>query len=375
MAGFGSLSNSMGADFARYMAMDEAGQANALADKYAQLEARLGRKFASQLRDSLPPLDDRFTEIADSDEDVSGVLKVEGMDFVKARKELEQARRESANEPLGSPIQAMKLHIAAILSDTLPLVLYLATAMTKAIEDGTFVIQLQGEGFAADASLWELTKMKPENIWKTCKFVGNFILNVASSKANAYKTCNFARDSKSGDILGLARNQPTASFRSGFTTAKAAARNQKKTTIIGVQLLDVHFLQLSSRDAVAGHCSFAHTFAVAIGPEGFVIWQGWGEHGYRLDEWIDCGGDRVRTWDEAEQFVNDFEKLTKGKGLWNAKRNELYKKLFEVDLNQMCGSQGPEPRCLVPKFEPWVQLEVLADVKVKDILKFKLSDV
>jgi hypothetical protein len=38
------------------------------------------------------------------------------------------------------------------------------------------------------------------------------------------------------------------------------------------------------------------------------------------------------------------------KGKFEKKHNKLYKKLFDIDLFKLCGSNGPE-RPLVPKFE------------------------
>jgi hypothetical protein len=61
------------------------------------------------------------------------------------------------------------------------------------------------------------------------------------------------------------------------------------------------------------HFSFAHVFVIAVGPEGAVIWQSWGKFGYRMDEYLNQGGGRLRDWQEADQFVDDFTKLVSGK--------------------------------------------------------------
>lgn len=54
--------------------------------------------------------------------------------------------------------------------------------------------------------------------------------------------------------------------------------------------------------------------------------------------------------------------------MWTAKRNKLYKKLFEVDIKQICGSDGPE-RPITPEYEAWVRIHVLKDVKYEDVAK------
>lgn len=109
------------------------------------------------------------------------------------------------------------------------------------------------------------------------------------------------------------QNTPSASFLLTFLQAKAAALSEDKTTVMNVTLTDVHIFELARRGAAQQHFSFAHTFTVGIAPEGVIIWQAWGKHGYRLDEYMRDGHTRLRNWDEAEQFVRDFDKLATGK--------------------------------------------------------------
>ncbi|KAE9965300.1 hypothetical protein BLS_004801 [Venturia inaequalis] len=308
----------------------------------------------SQLNSTLPPLDERVTEVLDDTEPRSF--------FANVRIALETARNAS-----GTPIEVLKLQIAANISDTLPIAAYLASTMTAAIEGNAWTIPLFPKMFQFNADSFA----DAENIWKSCKFVTIFIMSIAASKAGALQAIKFCSMTRGGlPTLKLIRNTPTSSFRSAFVVAKTAAQKHGKTTVIGVALADVHIFEMAQRGTSDQVFSFAHSFVVSVGPEGFVVWQAWGEHGYNLAEWLKRGGDRVRTWEEAEDFTKDFTKLTAGKGSFDAKRNKLYKKLFDVDLFQICGSKGPE-RPLVPKFEAWVQLQILEDVKVEDILKFE----
>lgn len=252
----------------------------------------------SQLNNTLPPLDERISEIDDKDE-------LAEADFSKIEKNLKKVKKAA-----GSPIQALRSHVAAILSNTLPVALYLTTAMTTSVDEGKFVVQFNSAMLAEKEKEWDQANMNPNTIWKSSKFVANLITLLASSKANTQQA------NKSMSLmptLSLIRSTPTASFRAAFDTAKAAAEKKKQTTVISVSLADVHMLQLASRGQSEGHFSFAHSFAVAIGPEGLVVWQGYSDHGYRLDEWMARGGDRVRPWNEAEQFATDFGKLTESK--------------------------------------------------------------
>lgn len=52
-----------------------------------------------------------------------------------------------------------------------------------------------------------------------------------------------------------------------------------------------------------------------------------------------------------------------------SKRDKYYKQCFGVDIWGICGAkklQNP----VVPKFEPWVRLFVIEDVRVEDVKKF-----
>lgn len=88
---------------------------------------------------------------------------------------------------------------------------------------------------------------------------------------------------------------------------KALARGGKGTTsVLVVSLVDVHIFELARQGTSQGYTSFAHTFVLGIGPEGVVVWQSWGEHGYGLDEYISRGDARIRSWQEAGDFVDVF---------------------------------------------------------------------
>ena len=76
-----------------------------------------------------------------------------------------------------------------------------------------------------------------------------------------------------------------------------------------VSLVDVHSFELAKPNKPTGYTPFAHTFVLGIGPEGVIVWQGWGEHGYGLDEWISKGDARVRTWQEAGDLVENVERF------------------------------------------------------------------
>ena len=119
------------------------------------------------------------------------------------------------------------------------------------------------------------------------------------------------------------RNTSSASLQEAFRNAKSLARGEQRcTSLVSVSLSDVHIFELASRRKSQMYTSFAHTFVLGIGPAGVIIWQGWGEHGYGLDQYIARGSARVRTWQEAGDFVDRFEKFT------SHKVSHLYKVLI-----------------------------------------------
>ncbi|KAK5109590.1 hypothetical protein LTR85_002478 [Meristemomyces frigidus] len=207
--------------------------------------------------------------------------------------------------------------------------------------------------------------------WRSCKASATLVGLLACPKARLQEALRFQSQLRGGlPTLPMIKETPTTSFLDAFRRARELARGDREvTTVMAVSLIDVHIFELAKLGKSQGYTSFAHTFVVGIGPEGVVIWQGWGEHGYGLDEYIQRDGARVRTWQEAGDFVDRFDKMTKHKGPLDAKRNKLYKQLFEVDLFNICGPHGPS-RQLVPKFETWVRLLVFEDVKLEDVRKF-----
>jgi hypothetical protein len=149
-------------------------------------------------------------------------------------------------------------------------------------------------------------------LWKSCKMAATLVLLFATS--NDPKCLDNALKSQSRSLGGLPtydsiRETPSASLPLAFRRAKLAAMNDRQTTVLAVALVDVHIFELAQRDASEPYFSFAHVFTIGVGPEGVIVWQAWGKHGYRLDEYLNDGHGRVRDWSEADQFVRDFDKL------------------------------------------------------------------
>jgi hypothetical protein len=147
--------------------------------------------------------------------------------------------------------------------------------------------------------------------WNSCKLATTLVLLIACRHNEVFEALKFQSGQLGGlPTLSLIRSTPSSSFAQAFAKAKKAALNgEMATTVIGVSLIDVHIFELNVRGMAKPYTSFAHAFVVGVGPEGVVIWQSWGEYGYRLDEYLARNGARLRNWDEAEEFVRDFNRL------------------------------------------------------------------
>ncbi|KAI9368790.1 hypothetical protein BJX61DRAFT_546204 [Aspergillus egyptiacus] len=77
------------------------------------------------------------------------------------------------------------------------------------------------------------------------------------------------------------------------------------------------------------YMSFAHCFVPAIGREGFRVYQAWGEHDYRLDEYLKRGDLQLRSWQEATAFLKSFRKLCHYSGLWTRELKDAYRHVLK----------------------------------------------
>jgi hypothetical protein len=153
--------------------------------------------------------------------------------------------------------------------------------------------------------------------WNSCKMAATLVLLFAAPGDS--ESLFFAVKTQSRSLGGLPtlkhiRETPSASLDTAYRRAKQYAFGDgKRTTVMAVNLTDVHIFELAEQGKAQPYFSFSHVFVIAVGPEGAVIWQSWGKFGYRLDEYLNRGGGRLRIWQEADQFVNDFTKLVSSK--------------------------------------------------------------
>ncbi|RAL10281.1 uncharacterized protein BO97DRAFT_394372 [Aspergillus homomorphus CBS 101889] len=158
-----------------------------------------------------------------------------------------------------------------------------------------------------------------------------------------------------------------------FAQAKKAAIDGKvaKVTVLGVNLVDVEIIdrgEIKSRDM--DYTSFAHSFALAIGREGFRVYQAWQTRGLRFDQYLMNGGSRLRSWAESKSFLRNFKILSRPQKKWSPELNSAYAECFEVNIDLICGEGHMNPP-IIPVYRPWVRVFEINEVKIEDIKKFK----
>ena len=153
--------------------------------------------------------------------------------------------------------------------------------------------------------------------WNSCKLAATLVLLLAcpAEPELMFKALEFLSRSLGGlPTMETISNNASADLSKRFAQAKKAAIDGKigKVTVLGVNLVDVEMLERGEKKSCDMlYTSFAHSFVVAVGREGFRIYQAWGEHGYRLDEYLKRGHSRCRDWVEGKKFVKTFDKLAR----------------------------------------------------------------
>jgi hypothetical protein len=183
-------------------------------------------------------------------------------------------------------------------------------ALQHAVLEGETVVDLGG-GFRL------MDPLIPERVpWNSCKLTTTLLLILACPSRPESMLDALKWQSRSlGGLPNMAEisGNPSADLPKRFAQAKKAAIDGKigKVTVLGVNLVDVEMIERGEKRSLdMDYTSFAHSFAVAIGREGFRVYQSWGKHGYRLDQYLMRGGSRRRSWKEAKSFIKTFQKLS-----------------------------------------------------------------
>ncbi|QDS76796.1 hypothetical protein FKW77_002347 [Venturia effusa] len=185
------------------------------------------------------------------------------------------------------------------------------------------------------------------------------------------------------------RKEVTRELKTGSSQslAKTLLRARKEITQGGgnnITVLYVHLLDTyrwrEQLDAIDETISFIHYFTLAAGFDGIRIFQSYGPDPKmpHMTMWRHMlnGGARLRSWDEAAKFVEDFKILSTAAPAWSSKQYDAYARCFDYDLRSNIASAFPHGQKHVsPTFEPHVRILEFSNVTPQDIQKFDWSQV
>ena len=180
--------------------------------------------------------------------------------------------------------------------------------------------------------------------WNSCKLAATLVLVLAAPRdTNAtYEALKFPSQSLGGlPNMDIINNTPSADLAAGFAKAKKAAIDGKvgKVTVLCANLVDVEMMERGeNRSRDMAYTSFAHSFVLGISRAGWRIYQSWGEHGYRLEQWLGNGGAIIRDWNDAKRFLKTFSRLATSQV--HLQRLLRTAQTLRTDANRICRANG-----------------------------------
>lgn len=164
--------------------------------------------------------------------------------------------------------------------------------------------------------------------WFSCDVISMLILSLAAPAPMLSSLRNLAPGMADPELkpnpfkdIRVAELTPSQSLRTAFEYAKIAAFSpQKLTTVLMVSLVDTEHWRLPYypdmelqrvKCEAREYMALTHFFALGFEPEGMTMWQSWKHMGPRITDHVALGGAKVRSWEEAGEFVATFEDLVK----------------------------------------------------------------
>ncbi|KAK3673621.1 hypothetical protein LTR78_006526 [Recurvomyces mirabilis] len=206
--------------------------------------------------------------------------------------------------------------------------------------------------------------------WSSCRNTATLVSLLACPEQSLEHTVRSSPMYGESAPLGEIVNTESASLRDAYREAKTAAASGRTTVMVGT-LEDVQYHRLLQQSA---YLSFAYCLALGIRPEGAIVWQSWASrhHQYCFDEYLARSGATLKTFVEMDTFVDQFEDLAQHKGVWDGRCNDLYRKLFHVDIMHVCETTDAPP--ITPRYEPLVMIRGFNDVRMQHLQKFRFVD-
>ncbi|KAF2769489.1 hypothetical protein EJ03DRAFT_92577 [Teratosphaeria nubilosa] len=199
--------------------------------------------------------------------------------------------------------------------------------------------------------------------WNRCQAASSLVLLLACPEEKLKLAAKDQSTALGGvPTLSQIKRNSSASILEAYRAAKVAAK-QGKTTVMAITIADVRHRELLENRLPTPFASADHSAVMGIGPEGVIIWQA---NGYTLQQYIAAGGGRLRSYDEADQFVDKLFKLSQYKGKWDPCRYRFFRDCFHVDLAACHGGH-------LPKLDVWLRMFVLEDVRLEHLYKFEFE--
>ncbi|KAL9628506.1 MAG: hypothetical protein Q9164_007248 [Protoblastenia rupestris] len=249
---------------------------------------------------------------------------------------------------------------------------YLLACAEAAVRRETISMRIRSEGAIAVDNILVQAQMERWNQshdWSDAKLATMFVMSLAAPKERMLEVSKtIARRGRMGTTV--MRCKPSASLRRAFERAKKAAMEKEECTIIGVNLCDVTFSEMSEEDFGVhdSNITFAHWFVLGICPGRMRVWQAGGQEGeYTLQEHLLRNGDTVMKWEEAGKLIDNFEIFALPRGCWNKARLKAYERVTGIDLRQ---ARDRGVRDLLVEYKTWVELIILENVRREDLAKF-----
>ena len=153
----------------------------------------------------------------------------------------------------------------------------------------------------ATSSSSSYTVWREETCWTLCYSAASLVMVLAASRALASAALQFPGHDTRSDIA----SRPSANLRNELARARRKAQIDGETSVLCIGLLDD--TDQARRYNVA-YISYAHWFVVVVAVEGVRIYQSWYEQ-YTLQQWLERGHGRLRSWDEVDQLLQLLDVL------------------------------------------------------------------
>jgi len=189
--------------------------------------------------------------------------------------------------------------------------------------------------------------------WNGCKFVSATIVHLTSdAEDTGDRMIGLKHTSHSlgglipPDNKQLKKLRRVRIFEDAIEASVRKIQLNGPATVITAKLSDIDIVRNPSTGMQTRPGTFAHLLSLTVSPIGVYVYQGYGPRGYTLKQYMQKHSVPL-TFEQAKEFGRKMTKFlmanVDAEGRWTLQSNQLYKELFEVDLNALnCMSKGAQ---------------------------------